>query len=137
MVETSLGDRLKVVLHENNITQKELARKLNIAPTTLNGYISNKRQPDLETVKKIAETLGVTTDYLLECEGGGMVLNAKETALVRQLRRMKSVNLLTVWPTVLRWSETVPISLLSRVLRSRWKEKSINRKRLQRIFSIQ
>ncbi|MBR6916703.1 MAG: helix-turn-helix transcriptional regulator [Clostridia bacterium] len=88
MIETSLGDRLKVVLRENNITQKGLAIKLNIAPTTLNGYISNKRQPDLETVKRIAETLGVTTDYLLEAQGGGIALSAKETAIVRQLRRM-------------------------------------------------
>ena len=85
---TSLGDKLKIVLRENNITQKELARKLNIAPTTLNGYISNKRQPDLETVKKISLCLGVTTDYLLDCQDGGINLSAKEMSLVWQLRRM-------------------------------------------------
>lgn len=85
---TSLGEKLRVVLDENKITQKELAKKLNIAPTTLNGYISDKRQPDLETVKKIALSLGVTTDYLLECQDGSINLSAKEMALVWQLRRM-------------------------------------------------
>lgn len=85
---TSFGDKLKAVLSENKTTQKELAKKLNIAPTTLNGYISNKRQPDLETVKKIALSLGVTTDYLLECDESGINLSAKELSLIWQLRRM-------------------------------------------------
>lgn len=105
MVTTSLGDKLKIVLREKNITQKELAKTLNIAPTTLNGYISNKRQPDLETVRKIAIYLGVTTDYLLDCQEGGINLSAKEMALIWQLRRMtpsqkdvvvELINLLTV-----------------------------------------
>ena len=61
---------------------------MNIAPTTLNGYISNKREPDLETVKKIAISLGVSTDYLLESEEGGINLSAKEMSLIWQLRRM-------------------------------------------------
>ena len=86
--QTSLGDKLKAVLVEKMITQKELAKKLNIAPTTLNGYISNKRQPDLETVKAIALSLGVSTDYLLECQSGGLDLSAKEMALIWQLRKL-------------------------------------------------
>lgn len=89
-MDTSFGDKLKVVLAENKITQKELAKKLNIAPTTLNGYISNKREPDLETVRKIAISLGVSTDYLLDCQEGGINLSAKEMSLVWQLRRMTS-----------------------------------------------
>lgn len=85
---TSFGEKLKVILDENKITQKELAKNLNIAPTTLNGYISNKREPDLKTVRAIAETLGVTTDYLLDCKDGGNNLSTKEMSLVWQLRRM-------------------------------------------------
>ncbi len=70
------------------MTQKELAKKLNIAPTTLNGYISNKRQPDLDTVRSIALSLGVTTDYLLDCQEGGINMSAKEMSLIWQLRKM-------------------------------------------------
>ncbi|MBQ7669578.1 MAG: helix-turn-helix transcriptional regulator [Clostridia bacterium] len=88
MISTSFGEKLKIVLAENKVTQKDLAKKLNIAPTTLNGYISDKREPDLETLKKIALSLGVTTDYLLECEDEGINLNAKEMALVWQLRKL-------------------------------------------------
>ena len=84
----SLGENLKTVLDEQKVTQKDLAKKLNIAPTTLNGYISNKREPDLETLKNIAQALGVTVDYLLGVEGGMIDLSAKEEALIWQLRRM-------------------------------------------------
>ena len=84
----SLGENLKTVLDEQKVTQKDLAKKLNIAPTTLNGYISNKREPDLETLKKIAQALGVTVGYLLGVEDGMIDLSAKEEALIRQLRRM-------------------------------------------------
>lgn len=84
----SLGEQLKAVLDEHKLTQKELAKKLNIAPTTLNGYISNKREPDLETLKNISAALGVTVDYLLGVKGGGIDLSAKEEALIWQLRKM-------------------------------------------------
>ena len=86
--QTSFGEKLKKVLAERKITQKELAKELNIAPTTLNGYISNKREPDLETVKKLARILNVTTDHLLENSAGGIDLCAKEIALIRQLRTL-------------------------------------------------
>ena len=87
-MDLSLGENLKAVVDEQKVTQKDLAKKLNIAPTTLNGYISNKREPDLETLKKIAQALGVTVDYLLGVEGGMIDLSAKEEALIWQLRRM-------------------------------------------------
>lgn len=87
-MDLSLGENLKAVLDEQKATQKDLAKKLNIAPTTLNGYISNKREPDLETLKNIAQALGVTVDYLLGVEGGMIDLSAKEEALIWQLRRM-------------------------------------------------
>lgn len=87
-MDLSLGENLKAVLDEQKVTQKDLAKKLNIAPTTLNGYISNKREPDLETLKKIAKALGVTVDYLLGVEGGMIDLSAKEETLIWQLRRM-------------------------------------------------
>ena len=88
VMDLPLGEKLKAVMDEQKITQKSLAKKLNIAPTTLNGYISNKREPDLETLKNIAQALGVTVDYLLGVEGGMIDLSAKEEALIRQLRRM-------------------------------------------------
>ena len=60
----SFGDNLRALIEERGITQKELARKLNIAPSTLGSYVQNVREPDFETLKTIAGYFDVSTDYL-------------------------------------------------------------------------
>lgn len=84
----AFGDNLLALLEEKNISQKEFAQTLNIATTTLNGYIKNKRQPDFELVKKIAFILNVSTDYLLDCSGSGLELSVKELSLISKLRKL-------------------------------------------------
>jgi len=59
------GDILRNLLEERNLTQKQLSLDLNIAVSTLGNYIRNLREPDYETLKKIAAYFDVTTDYLL------------------------------------------------------------------------
>lgn len=82
------GDKLLQLLDEREISQKEFASALNIAPTTLNGYIKNRRQPDFELVKRIAFILDVSTDYLLDYNGKGTTLSVKELSLISELREM-------------------------------------------------
>ncbi len=82
------GDKVLELLDEQNITQKEFAKTLNIAQTTLNGYIKNRRQPDFETIKSIAFLLGVTTDYLLDYHDGSNDFSMQELALIRKMRKM-------------------------------------------------
>ncbi|WP_295216199.1 helix-turn-helix transcriptional regulator [Ruminococcus sp.] len=59
------GDILLNLLEKNNISQRELAAALQIAPTTLNGYIKNKHEPDYKTLIRIADTFQVSVDELL------------------------------------------------------------------------
>lgn len=61
-----VGDRIRRILETKDLSQKEFAEILNIAPTTLSGYITNKREPDIGTLKNIALKLGVSLDFLLE-----------------------------------------------------------------------
>lgn len=82
----AFGDRLLELLEEKEITQKEFAATLNIAPTTLNGYIRNKRQPDFELVKNIAFVLGVSTDFLLEYNRNGIDLSVRELSVLSKIR---------------------------------------------------
>ena len=60
-----LSQNLKKYREKNGITQKAFANSCNIATSTYNQYETGKRQPDLETLKKLAEKLQVTVDYLL------------------------------------------------------------------------
>lgn len=62
----SFGDNLRALIEERDITQKELAKKLNIAPSTLGSYVQNVREPDFDTLKMFANFFDVSTDYLLD-----------------------------------------------------------------------
>lgn len=85
----AFGDNLLDLLEERNITQKEFATMLNIAKTTLNGYIKNKHEPDFETVKAMASTLHVSTDHLLGYTET-FSLTKQELLLIERLRRMSA-----------------------------------------------
>ena len=62
----SFGERLKVLIEEREITQKELAKAFNIAASTMGCYVQNTREPDFSTLKALADFFDVSTDYLLE-----------------------------------------------------------------------
>lgn len=60
------AERLKELRKiEAGLTQEKLAQQLGMAKTTLASYEQAKRQPDLDTLAKIADRFSVTTDYLL------------------------------------------------------------------------
>lgn len=60
-----LKDRLKELRQEKRLIQDELAKKLNISRNTITRYENGTRQPNINTVKKIAELFDISTDYLL------------------------------------------------------------------------
>ena len=62
----TFGENLQFLLEERDITQKDFASMLNIAKTTLNGYIKSNHEPDFETVKAMAGALHVSTDCLFK-----------------------------------------------------------------------
>jgi len=61
----TFSDRLKELRKEKNLTQEELAKILGISRSTIAGYETERKEPDYETLKKIADFFNVSTDYLL------------------------------------------------------------------------
>lgn len=57
--------RLKQVRIEHNVSQKELAHVLGIGASSLSQYETGKREPDFQTLSKMADYFGVSVDYLL------------------------------------------------------------------------
>lgn len=57
--------RLQQLRKSHKLTQDELATRLNINRGTYANYERGHRQPDFETLQKIADYFDVTTDYLL------------------------------------------------------------------------
>lgn len=59
-------NRLKIVLCEKKKTSKWLAEELDKNPTTISKWCTNKIQPDLKTLGKIAELLDVDIKDLIQ-----------------------------------------------------------------------
>ena len=70
--ESVFAGRLELALKEKDITQKELAIKIDISPTTINDYVVGRREPNTKTKLAIAQGLGVGIGYLLGRDSVGV-----------------------------------------------------------------
>jgi transcriptional regulator with XRE-family HTH domain len=61
-----LGDKIKQLRLELNLTQEELAKKVGITTASIGMYETNSRKPSYDVLKKIANYFKVSHDYLLE-----------------------------------------------------------------------
>lgn len=61
----TLGEKLKLLMSEKNWSQAETARRLDISPQMINYYISNKRTPTLEGLKKMARVFDVDINLFI------------------------------------------------------------------------
>lgn len=66
MLAMDLGKQLDYLLEERELSRKEAAKDLGIAPSTLSSYITNARQPDLDMLVRIADYYSTSIDFLLE-----------------------------------------------------------------------
>lgn len=60
-----VGEKIKRLREEQELTQKELAEKVGLSYSVMNRIELGTRPIRDEELKKIAEVLGTTTDYLL------------------------------------------------------------------------
>lgn len=67
MIE-STGQRIKMLRKRLKLTQDQLAEAVGANRVTIANYEAEKYKPSSEALLKIAETLNVTTDYLLGAE---------------------------------------------------------------------
>lgn len=57
--------RLKQALKDNNMTQVQLANKINMSQTIVNNYCTGKREPTLDVLMAICIALDESADYML------------------------------------------------------------------------
>ncbi|WWU64686.1 helix-turn-helix transcriptional regulator [Clostridium baratii] len=53
----NIGENIKKIRIKKGISRKKLAKELNVSEPTISRYENNKREPNLETLKKIANVL--------------------------------------------------------------------------------
>ena len=59
------SEQLRKLRRSKGLTQSELGKKLNVSNGTIAMWETDKRQPDLETINKIASFFNVSVDYLM------------------------------------------------------------------------
>lgn len=59
-------NRLKTLREARGINQQRLATELNVSQAMISKYELGLSEPDISTIKRIAEYFKVSTDYLLE-----------------------------------------------------------------------
>ena len=60
-----VGEKIRELRLENDLLQRELAEKIQIAPNTLSQFESGKANPSYEVLISIADFFECSTDYLL------------------------------------------------------------------------
>lgn len=63
-----LGVILKQLRTNNDMSQSQLATKLNVTKSLISAYENGIRMPSYDVLIKIAKTFDVSTDYLLDVE---------------------------------------------------------------------
>ncbi len=62
----TIGEKIKIKRNEKEYTQEDLAKLLNVSRSTISSWEVGRTYPDLETVVKISDLLGITLDELLK-----------------------------------------------------------------------
>ena len=64
----NFGEIFKKIRLENNLTQKEVARRIGIKQTNISSWENNKTRPEYENLIKLSNIYDVTIDELLGVE---------------------------------------------------------------------
>src|SRR5690625_3689897 len=94
----TFGERLRDLRIENGYKQDEIAKILNVTTSAYGYYEQGRNEPSLATLKKIANTFRVSTDYLLGLidtsnhpvhysEIEDLTLNELELQVIREMKK--------------------------------------------------
>lgn len=80
----TIGERIKDARIKKGITQQQLAAYIDVAKSTIAGYETNQHRPDLSKIGTIAQTLDVSSDYLIGANHLSQSLSPVALDLARQ-----------------------------------------------------
>lgn len=78
-----LGNKVKVLRGQLDLSRKDLAENLNISYHALSKYETNEREPDIQTLKKIADYFNISIDDLLDRKVSKRELPENEKHVIR------------------------------------------------------
>jgi len=85
----TLGNKIKQLRNERNMTQPDLATELGVTVRTVAYYENDERQPKKSTILKLCKLFNVSTDYLLS-EKEAFLIDADEKYGFRGKKKAES-----------------------------------------------
>ena len=87
----SIGNRIKQYRVKNKMTQKEIAEILEVEAGTISKYESGMIEPNIESLKRLAETFHITVDELLK--DNEEIFDVSKINVLEVLREQKEMKL--------------------------------------------
>ena len=84
-----LGEKIKKYREEKKMTQMEVAEVLEVKPATISKYEAGALEPNIESLKKLAELFGISVDELLKEDK----FDVSKINVLEVLREQKSMKL--------------------------------------------
>lgn len=85
----SIGNKIKKYREANKMTQKDIAEILEVEPGTISKYESGMIEPNIESLKRLAETFNITVDKLIKEEK----FDVSKIDVLEKLREQKEMRL--------------------------------------------
>ena len=83
-----LYERLSELIRNKGIQQKALAEAIGVSPSSLNGWLTKRRDPPVEYINAICVFLGMTPNELLEFDVSASGLDDDEKELLDLFRSL-------------------------------------------------
>jgi transcriptional regulator with XRE-family HTH domain len=88
----SFGQRIVAYRSKKGMLQKELAGNAGLSPTQLNYYEKDKREPNIASIKALAQALGITGDELLGRSTAKSPTQAQTADEIQLLNNYRALN---------------------------------------------
>ena len=85
----AIGDRVLALRKEYGWSQQQLAKKIGTSGPVIGRYERSEMMPSVEVAKKLANTFGVTLDYLVDDSGRGA--DIKDKAMLQRMADIETL----------------------------------------------
>ena len=83
-----IGNKIKEYRELNKMTQKEIAEILDVEPGTISKYETGMIEPNIESLKRLADTFNITIDELIKDEERFDITKVNVLELLREQKEM-------------------------------------------------
>jgi transcriptional regulator with XRE-family HTH domain len=86
------SDRLRKIREQKQLSQSDLALKAGLQPSAVSHFEASRRSPSFDNLKRLADALSVTIDFLIGREKEPSVVGPVAEQVFRNLEKMSAAD---------------------------------------------